>query len=81
MEVYDPSGAAGAPGPPLEGPRRDHMTGVAAGGYFYALAGREGPRNYTVAERYDPSAGAGSGCPRCAARAAASPRRRSAAAA
>ena len=33
---------AGRRGPSFRGPRRDHMTGVASGGYFYALAGREG---------------------------------------
>ena len=51
MEVYDFSGRRWRQAPSLEGPRRDHMTGVSSGGYFYALAGREGSRNYAVAER------------------------------
>jgi len=54
MEVYDFSERRWTRGPSFQGPRRDHTTGVASGGYFYALAGREGARNYTVAERYDP---------------------------
>ena len=54
MEVYDAKRRRWRAGPPFKGPRRNHTTGVAAGGYFYVLAGREGTRNYTVAERYDP---------------------------
>jgi len=54
MEIYDPAGRRWRAGPPLEGPRRDHLTGVAAGGYLYALAGRAAPGNYRTAERYDP---------------------------
>ncbi len=54
MEIYDFARRRWRRGPAFKGPRRDHMTGVAAGGYFYALAGREGATNYTVAERYDP---------------------------
>ena len=38
----------------MKGPARDHLTGVAAGGRFYALAGRDGARNFTVAESYNP---------------------------
>lgn len=53
-EIYDFSRGRWSRAPSLEGPRRDHTTGVASGGYFYVLAGREGARNYTVAERYDP---------------------------
>jgi non-specific serine/threonine protein kinase len=38
---------------------REHLAGVGAGGYFYALAGRaRGKGNFRVAERYDPRAGA-----------------------
>ncbi len=56
MEVYDPTRRRWRAAPPLKGPPRDHMTGVAAGGYLYALAGRDlaGPGNYRTAERYDP---------------------------
>jgi len=56
MEIYDPTRRRWRAGPPLKGPPRDHMTGVAAGGYLYALAGRDptGPGNYRTAERYDP---------------------------
>ena len=54
MEVYDTRRRRWRPAPPFPGPRRDHMTGVAAGGLFYALAGREGNTLYRTAERYDP---------------------------
>ena len=54
LEVYDFVRRRWRRGPRLKGPARDHMTGVAAGGYFYALAGRDGGRNFTVAERYSP---------------------------
>ena len=56
MEIYDPTRRRWRSGPSLKGPPRDHMTGVAAGGYLYALAGRDlaGPGNYRTAERYDP---------------------------
>ena len=56
MEVYSPRRRSWAAAPGLKGPARDHMTGVAAGGYVYALAGRDlaGPGNYRSAERYDP---------------------------
>lgn len=59
MEVYDPRRRSWAPGRRLIGPARDHMTGVAAGGYVYALAGRDlaGPGNLRSAERYDPRRG------------------------
>ena len=55
LEVYDFERRRWSRGPRLRGPARDHMTGVAAGGFFYALAGRRGSRNYTVAERYSPA--------------------------
>ena len=54
------------------------MTGVAAGGFLYALAGgtADGPGNYATAERYDPRAAPlAARCRRCARRAAASRRR------
>ncbi len=56
MEIYDPRRRRWRGGRSLKGPPRDHMTGVAAGGYLYALAGRDlaGPGNYRTAERYDP---------------------------
>ena len=41
MEVYDFKRRRWSAGPPMKGPARDHMTGVAAGGFLYALAGRE----------------------------------------
>ncbi|MDQ4072074.1 MAG: hypothetical protein M3088_04255, partial [Actinomycetota bacterium] len=54
FEVYDFGRRRWRSGPRLRGPARDHMTGVAAGGFFYALAGRDGGRNFAVAERYSP---------------------------
>jgi N-acetylneuraminic acid mutarotase len=56
LEVYDFRRRRWRPGPDLRGPARDHMTGVAAGGFFYALAGRDlsGPGNFRTAERYSP---------------------------
>ena len=54
MEVYDIARRVWRRGPSFPGPRRDHMTGVAAGGYFYALGGREGDTLYPTAERFDP---------------------------
>jgi Kelch motif len=55
LEAYDFKRRRWRRGPDMKGPGRDHMTGVAAGGYFYALAGRDlsGPGNYRTAERYD----------------------------
>ena len=56
MEVYAPRRRRWTRAPGLKGPPRDHMTGVSAGGFVYALAGRDlaGPGNYRTAERYDP---------------------------
>ena len=57
MEVYDFKRRRWSGAPPMKGPPRDHMAGVAAGGFIYALAGRDltgGPGNYATAERYDP---------------------------
>lgn len=57
MEAYDFKRRRWTPSPPMKGPPRDHMTGVAAGGFLYALGGRDltaGPGNFTTAERYDP---------------------------
>ena len=53
MEVFDFKRRRWSAGPPMKGPARDHMTGVAAGRFIYALAGRN-PDNYATAERYDP---------------------------
>ena len=41
MEVYDFKRRRWRAAPPMKGPPRDHMTGVAAGGFLYALAGRD----------------------------------------
>ncbi len=54
MEVYDIARRRWRRGPSFPGPRRDHMTGAAAGGRFYALGGREGSTLYATAERFDP---------------------------
>ena len=40
-------------GPRFPGPARNHTTGVASGGRFYVLAGRDSA-NFRAAERYDP---------------------------
>ena len=75
MEVYDFKRRRWRAGPPMKGPRRDHMTGVAAGGFIYALAG---PRPRQLRRRPSdttPPGAAGRRCRRCARRAAASRRR------
>ena len=57
MEVYDFKRRRWSVAPSMSGPPRDHMTGVSAGGFLYALAGRDltaGPGNFATAERYDP---------------------------
>ncbi|HYI38116.1 MAG TPA: kelch repeat-containing protein [Thermoleophilaceae bacterium] len=55
METYDFAARRWRKGPALGGPARDHTTGVASGGRFYVLGGREGTaNNYAVAERFDP---------------------------
>jgi N-acetylneuraminic acid mutarotase len=56
LDIYDFKRRRWSQGPNLSGPARDHTTGVAAGGFFYVLAGRDlsGPGNYRVADRYDP---------------------------
>lgn len=57
MDVYDFKRRRWSAGAPMRGPARDHMAGVAAGGFVYALAGRDltgGPGNYATAERYEP---------------------------
>jgi non-specific serine/threonine protein kinase len=53
MEVYSFKRRRWRGGPSLVGRARNHTTGVAAGGYFYVLAGRD-DGNYADAERYDP---------------------------
>ena len=56
LEIYDIRRRRWRRGPSMPGPARDHTTGVAAGGFFYVLAGRDnsGPGNYRAAERFDP---------------------------
>ncbi len=67
-------GTAGAGGRRFGGPARNHTTGVAAGGFFYVLAGRDSG-NYAVAERFDPrTRQLAARCPTCRSRAAGSPR-------
>jgi non-specific serine/threonine protein kinase len=53
LEVYDFARRRWSSGPDFPGPARNHTTGVASGGLFYVLAGRDA-QNYTTAERYDP---------------------------
>ena len=53
MEVFDFRTRRWRGAPSFPGPARNHTTGVASGGRFYVLAGRDG-RNFAVAERYDP---------------------------
>jgi N-acetylneuraminic acid mutarotase len=53
LEVYSFSGDRWKEGPSFPGPARNHTGGVATGGRFYILAGRDGD-NLAAAERYDP---------------------------
>jgi N-acetylneuraminic acid mutarotase len=53
LEIFDFRRRRWLRGPSFPGPARNHTTGVASGGRFYVLAGRDGG-NFTVAERYDP---------------------------
>ena len=54
LEIYDLERRRWSAGPSLRfGPARNHTAGVASGGRFYVIAGREG-RNFTSVERYDP---------------------------
>lgn len=53
MDVYDLRRNRWRRGRPFRGPARNHTTGVAAGGFFYVLAGRD-QGNYAVAERFNP---------------------------
>jgi N-acetylneuraminic acid mutarotase len=54
LEIYDFRSGRWSSGPSFPGPARNHTTGVASGGRFYVLAGRD-QGNYTAAERYDPA--------------------------
>ena len=54
---YDPRRRRWRRERPLAGPARDHTAGVAAGGFFYVVGGRDvsgGPGNYRDAERFNP---------------------------
>lgn len=53
LEIYDFRRGRWLRGPSFHGPPRNHTTGVASGGRFYVLAGRDAA-NYPAAERYDP---------------------------
>ena len=53
MEIYNVARRRWTSGPSFPGPARNHTTGVASGGRFYVLAGRDST-NFTAAERYDP---------------------------
>jgi Kelch motif len=58
LEIYDFRKDRWSRGPDFRTRAREHLAGVSAGGYFYALAGREGGKgNFTVAERFDPRSG------------------------
>lgn len=55
LEIYDFRKNRWSRGPDFRTRAREHLAGVSAGGYFYALAGREGGKgNFTVAERFNP---------------------------
>jgi Kelch motif protein len=56
VDVYDFERRRWSRGPSFPGPPRNHTTGVASGGRFYVLAGRD-TENLAVAERYDPQRG------------------------
>jgi N-acetylneuraminic acid mutarotase len=53
MEVYDFATRRWSRGPSFPAPARNHTTGVATGGRFYVLAGRDAS-NFTAAARYNP---------------------------
>jgi N-acetylneuraminic acid mutarotase len=54
LEIYDFERRRWTSGPSFPfGPARNHTTGVAAGGRFYVIAGRDGG-NFTAVERYNP---------------------------
>ena len=53
LEIYSLRRNRWSAGPSFPGPARNHTTGVASGGRFYVLAGRDAG-NLTAAERYDP---------------------------
>jgi non-specific serine/threonine protein kinase len=55
LEVYDFGKRTWSTGPSMR-TAREHLTGVATGGFFYVLAGRAvGSGRFKVAERYDPA--------------------------
>jgi N-acetylneuraminic acid mutarotase len=53
LEIYDFGSGRWRSGPGFPGPPRNHTTGVASGGRFYVLAGRDAG-NLADAERYHP---------------------------
>jgi N-acetylneuraminic acid mutarotase len=54
LEIYDFERRRWAAGPSFPfGPARNHTTGVASGGRFYVIAGRDAA-NFTAVERYNP---------------------------
>ena len=54
LEIYDFKRRRWTSGPSFPfGPARNHTTGIAAGGRFYVIAGRDA-ENYTAVERYNP---------------------------
>ncbi len=54
LEIFDLERRRWSRGPAFPfGPARNHTTGVATGGRFYVIAGRDSA-NYTAVERYDP---------------------------
>jgi Kelch motif len=54
LEIYDFERRRWTSGPSFPfGPARNHTTGVAAGGRFYVIAGRDG-ESFTGVERYNP---------------------------
>jgi N-acetylneuraminic acid mutarotase len=54
LEIYDFKRRRWKRGPSFPfGPARNHTTGIASGGRFYVIAGRDA-ENYTAVERYNP---------------------------
>jgi N-acetylneuraminic acid mutarotase len=53
LEVYSFASDRWTSGPRLRGPARNHTGGVASGGRFYVVAGRD-VANFSAVERYDP---------------------------
>ena len=76
LEIYDVARRRWSRGPDFPGPARNHTTGVASGGRFYVLAGRDSAQLRRRRALRPAPAALGARCRDMASRAAASPRSR-----